>query len=150
MTDLYPDEEGYIDAGLKIGFCKAAGSITLHGAVTIPATAVTSYISVTAAGVGTGVGIALEAANTNDYIPVVFQGIVKQTVGTATFAALKPVQSSGTTAAVVELITSGSGGEYYNMGYSDATTITWWRLGWSLQAGTTAGDECLIMVDALT
>lgn len=153
MTDLYPSEEGYIDDGQIVGFCKANASITLHGAVTLGATGVSGYISVGPAGVETGVGIALKAADTNDYIPVAFRGIVKQTVGTATFSVGRALASSGTTAGVVELIQVGDtfgaeGLEYQNIN-PGATTFKY-RLGYSLQAGTTAGDEALIAINALT
>jgi hypothetical protein len=149
MTDYYPSEEGYIDDGQIVGFCKAGGSITLHGAVTMGNTSVSGYLSVVAAGVATGIGIALKAADTNDYIPVAFQGIVKQTTGTATFSVMDPVHSSGTTAGVVELIVATSGSEYDNMAYTDATTTGFLRLGYALQAGTTAADEVLIMLSGL-
>lgn len=149
MTDLYPDEEGYISDGTIVGFCKAAGSITLHGAVALGATAVTSYISVVAAGVETGVGIALKAADTNDYIPVAFKGIVKQTVGAATFSVGQAVAASGTTVGVVERLIAGftTGTDYLNI--TPGGTTAKFRLGYALQAGTTAGDEVLISLAAI-
>lgn len=151
MTDLYPDEEGYISDGTIVGFCKAAGSITLHGAVQLGTTGVSSYISVVAAGVGKGYGIALKAADTNDYIPVAFKGIVKQTVGAGTFSVGKPVIASGTTVGVVEVQPALNGTtmlEYVNLGNGATTTL--YRLGYALQPGTTAGDEVLIMLSGLT
>lgn len=149
MTDLYPDEEGYISDGTIVGFCKAAGSITLHGAVALGSTGVSSYISVVAAGVATGVGIALKAADTNDYIPVAFKGIVKQTVGAGTFSVGAPVVASGTTAGVVEKLLVGftTAMEYTNVIPGGTTNL--YRLGFALQAGTTAGDEALISLAAI-
>lgn len=151
MTDLYPDEEGYISDGTIVGFCKAAGSITLHGAVALGSTGVSSYISVVASGVGTGVGIALKAADTNDYIPVAFRGVVKQTVGAATFSVGKPVRASGTTVGVVEATAALNGTtmlEYVNLGNGGTTNM--YRLGFAMQPGTTAGDEVLIMLSGLS
>lgn len=153
MTDLYPDEEGYIGDGLIIGFAKAAGSITLHGAVTIPATGVASYVSVSAAAYRTGVGIALRAADTNDYIPIVLYGIVKQTVGAATFTANKIV-TSATTAGQVDLVGSVAAATLADLsnnlcswqGVGGGATTFWYRLGLAIQPGTTAGDEALIAV----
>jgi hypothetical protein len=151
MTDLYPDEEGYISDGTIVGFCKAAAPITLHGAVKLAATAVSSYISVQPATVGTGYGVALKAADTNDYIPVAFKGIVKQIVGAVTFAVGKPVIASGTTAGVVEAQPALNGTtmlEYVNLGNGGTTSL--YRLGYALQAGTTAGDEVLVMLAGLS
>ena len=150
MTDLYPDEEGYISDGTIVGFCKAAAAITLHGAVKLGLTAVSSYISVIPATVGAGYGIALRAADTNDYIPVAFKGIVKQIVGTGTFVAGAPVVASGTTAGVVEKQGPLNGTtmlEYVNLGFGGTTNL--YRLGYALQAGTTAGDEVLVMLAGL-
>jgi hypothetical protein len=146
LTDLYPDEQGYIGDGLVIGYAKAAGSITLHGAVSIPATGVSSYVSVQAATLQTGVGIALRAADTNDYIPVVLYGIVKQTVGSVTFAAGKIV-TSGTTAGTVNQMPAVNGTtmlEWNGLGNGGTTALN--RLGLALQPGTTAGDLALIAV----
>ncbi len=162
MTDLYPDEEGYIDEGTIVGFCKAAGSITLHGAVKLGATGVSNYISVLSASDGTdghGFGIALKAADTNDYIPVAFKGIVKQTVGAATFSVGYPVISAGTTVGYVEkkvaiapcttaVDLSNLIDSYMFMGAGATTKL--YKLGYALQAGTTAGDEVLIMLAGLT
>ncbi len=153
MTDLYPDEEGYIGDGLIIGFAKAAGSITLHGAVAIPATGVSSYVSVTAATYRTGIGIALRAADTNDYIPIVLYGIVKQTVGAATFIAGKIV-TSATTAGTVDQMPSLAAATLADLsnnlaswnGIGNGGTTALNRLGLALQPGTTAGDEALIAV----
>lgn len=149
MTDLYPDEEGYISDGTIVGFCKAAGSITLHGAVALGSTGVSSYISVVAAGVANGVGIALKAADTNDYIPVAFKGIVKQTVGTATFSVGFPVKASGTTAGVVEKLTMGDTAVHDYLNIIPGGTTVQYRLGYAIQPGTTAGDEVLVMLNAL-
>jgi len=146
MTDLYPDEEGYIGDGLVIGFAKAAGSITLHGAVAIPATGVSSYVSVTAATYRTGIGIALRAADTNDYIPVVLYGIVKQWTGAAPFAAGKLV-TSATTAGYVDVMPAANATtmlEWNGLGNGGTTALN--RLGLALQPGTTAGDEALIAI----
>ncbi len=149
MTDLYPDEEGYISDGTIVGFCKAAGSITLHGAVTFGNTGVSDYISVVASGVANGVGICLKAADTNDYIPVAFKGIVKQTVGAATFSIGQAVKASGTTAGVVERLIAGftTGQDYLNV-IPGGTTFQY-RLGYAVQPGTTAGDEVLISLASI-
>jgi hypothetical protein len=149
MTDLYSDEEGYISDGTIVGFCKAAGSISLHGAVALGAAGVSNYISVTAAGVGTGIGIALKAADTNDYIPIALKGIVKQTVGAATFSVGAPVIASGTTAGVIEKLLVGftTGMEYANVIPGGTTNL--YRLGFALQPGTAAGDEVLISLAAI-
>lgn len=149
MTDLYPDEEGYISDGTIVGFCKAAGSISLHGAVALGATAVSNYISVVAAGVANGIGIALKAADTNDYLPVALKGIVKQTVGAATFSVGQPVHSSGTTVGVVERTTMGDTANNNYLNIIPGGTTTNYRLGFALQAGTTAGDEVLISLAAI-
>lgn len=158
MTDLYPDEEGYIDEETVIGNCKAATAITLHGAVALGLTGVSSYLSVIAAGVRTGVGIALKAADTNDYIPVAFKGFVKQTVGAATFSVGQLVCSSGTTAGVVEkmpnLVSLTTLSVFVNLlgewnGLANGGTTLYYRLGMAFQPGTTAGDEALIAIGRL-
>jgi hypothetical protein len=92
----------------------------------------------------------LKAADTNDYIPVAFRGIVKQIVGSA-FVAGAPVIASGTTAGVVEKQPALNGTtmlEYVNLGFGGTTSL--YRLGYALQAGTTAGDEVLVMLAGLS
>jgi hypothetical protein len=154
MVDYYPDEEGYISDGTIVGFCKALNSISLHQSVAFGTTNTTSYISVVAGAYTTGVGIALKAADTNDYIPVAFKGIVKQTANTAVAIPVGRAVVAGTTAGYVSGIeTIAAGTDVVFITYQNivpgATTRNW-RLGYALQTATTDGDEILVMLAGLT
>jgi hypothetical protein len=145
MTDYYPDEEGHIDDGLVIGYAKAGMSISLGQAVALNVTTVTSYVSVTAAAFNTGVGVALKAANTNDYIPVCFYGVCKMVGDTAVVPTAGMAVVSGTTAGqVTGLVTTTSATVIQLAQNNGAGTIH--LLGMALQTATTTADEILVLV----
>lgn len=144
MTDLYPDEEGYISDGVVIGFCKAAGSIALHSAVYIGNTAVSGVVSVVAGSADAdSCGVALKAADTNDYIPVAFGGIVKFVAGAAIAEGdMVENDASATYAIPISTLTAGQLVLYRGLNYT-GTRI---RLGMALQAGASSGDEFLLLI----
>ncbi len=156
-VDYYPDEEGYISDGTIVGFCKCQSAIALHQQVGIGTTAVTNYIGVAAAAFNTGVGLALKAGDTNDFIPVAFKGIVKMLANTAVAIPAGRAVVSGTTAGYVSGIVTFDGADteapvillsYQNIG-AGLTTVNW-RFGYALQPASTDGDEILVMLAGLT
>ena len=155
MTDLYPDEEGYIEDGLQIGFAKAYESIALHAAIDLGTTGVSGYVSVGQAAFKAGVGIALRAADTNDIIPVLFYGIVKQ-YGEAGITPGELVVSgtTGTYVAPMPALAAATVADLSNnlcewVGIGAGATTQYYRLGMALQPATTAGDEALILIGAI-
>jgi hypothetical protein len=149
MTDLYPDEEGYISDGSVIAFCKAAGTIALHSGVTLGATAVSGAVSVVAGTAdGDSVAVALKAASTNDYIPVCFYGVVKMVAGdTIDEGDVVKNDASATYVLPIDTLTH----DQFTLwrGVVGATTGTAWRLGTAIQAGASSGDELLVLVGGI-
>ena len=153
-TDNYPDEEGYISDGTVVGFCKAAAAIELNQQVALGITNVSNYISVIPAAYTKGFGVALRAADTNDYIPVAWKGIVKMLANTAVaIPAGRPVVSGTTSGYVSGIPTFALGTDVIIMAYQNImpglTTVNW-RFGYAMQAGVTDGDEILVMLAGLT
>lgn len=144
MTDYWPEKDGQISDGLVVGYCKAEGSITLHTAVKISASAA-SCITVDEASYKEGVGVAMKAADTNDYIPVMFYGIMKAKVDTGAAISVMNHIVSGTTAGDFVALPSISATTY------DSNVSEWidgssHKIGLALQAGTTDADEFLLLV----
>lgn len=144
MTDYWPEKDGQISDGLVVGYCKAAGSITLHTAVKISASAA-SCITIDEAGYNEGVGVALKAADTNDFIPVMFYGIMKVKVDTAGAVSVMNHVVSGTTAADFVAMATASH-TTYDQTIADWIDGTTHKIGLALQAGTTDADEFLVLV----
>lgn len=144
MTDYWPEKDGQISDGLVVGYCKAAGSITLHTAVKISASAA-SCITVDEAGFKEGVGVAMKAGDTNDFIPVMFYGVMKAKADTAAAISVMNHVVSGTTAGDFEAMAAVSATTY-------SSTVSEWldgsshKIGLALQAGTTDADEFLLLV----
>jgi hypothetical protein len=146
MTDLYPDEEGYISDGTVISFCKAAGTIALHSGVTLGTTAVSGAVSVVAGSADSdSVAVALKAANTNDYVPVCFFGIVKMVAGD-TINEGDVVMNDASATYVLPIATLTHDEFTLWRGVVGATTGTGWRLGTAIQAGAASGDELLVLI----
>ena len=137
VTDYWPTEEGYIFEGCMVLPCKAAGTISEMHVV---------YPSATAVGVitvnhhdttfGIGCGVALRAANTDDMIPVAFNGVVKLTCHTT--IELGEAICAGTTS-----------GHILNNRTWDGAADTVNLLGWALQKCLTSGDEILVMLTGI-
>lgn len=151
MTDLYPDEEGYIGDGAVIGFCRATAAIALHSAVQLHATGVSGVISVTAgAADGDGIGVALkEATAVGDRIPVCFYGVVKMVAG-AVLAEGDMAKNDASATYVLPIDTLTHDEFELWRGVSGGATSTAWRLGMCLQAAAASGDEFLLLVGRLT
>jgi hypothetical protein len=144
MTDLYPDEEGYISDGKVIGFCKAVGSIALHSAVFLGSTSVSGTVSVVAGSAdGDSVAVALKAADTNDYIPVCFHGIVKMMIGDTMTAG--DIVMNDANATYVLPIKAFTEDEILKLRGLNGTG-TYCRLGLLLQPGAASGDEALVFI----
>jgi hypothetical protein len=143
-TDYWPEKDGQISDGLVVGFCKAEGSITLHTAVKISASAA-SCITVDEAGWREGVGVALKAADTNDFLPVMFYGIMKAKVDTAAAISVMNHVVSGTTAGDFEAMTAISDTTWDDLG-AGYLSGEYHKIGLALQAGTTDADEFLLLV----
>jgi len=145
MTDLYPDEEGYIADGSIVGFCKATAAIPLHSGVKF-GTSVSGVISVTAgAADGDSNGIALKEAAAGDFIPVCFYGVVKILAG-AVLAEGDMVKSDASATYVLPIDTLTHDEYVLWRGVSGGVTATAWRLGMTLQAAAASGDEFLLLV----
>jgi predicted RecA/RadA family phage recombinase len=134
-TDYWPDEEGYIYEGCMVLPCKAAAVITEGYLVLLSATAA-GVITVTqsAGAVGDTVAVALRAANTGDFIPCAFSGVVKLVAGCT--IALHDAVIGGTTAGKVVV----------NCSTFDGAAASYRLLGMALQAGGTTGDEILVLL----
>jgi len=146
MTDLYPDEEGYISDGTVIGFCKAAASIALHSGVSIGVTSVSGAVSVLAgAADGDSLAVALKAADTNDFIPVCFHGIVKMVIGD-TMTAGDIVMNDASATYVLPIIFTVD--DILKLRGLNGTG-TYIRLGQLMQAGAASGDEALVFIGRL-
>ena len=150
MTDLYPDEEGYIADGSVIGFCKATAAIPLHSAIKLNASAVSGLISVTAgAADGDSLGIALKEASAGDFIPVCWYGVVKM-VGGAALNEGDMVRNDASATYVIPIDTLTHDEFELWRGVSGGATSTAWRLGMCLQEAASSGDEFLLLVGRLT
>lgn len=135
-TDYWPDEEGYIFEGCMVLPCKAAGTISEMNPVLMSATAA-GVITVDhgAGAVGDTCAIALRAANTGDFIPCAFSGVVKM-IGQCTIALGDAVIGGITTggASCVDCDTFDGGAASYKL------------LGMALQGAATTGDEILVLL----
>lgn len=143
MTDLYPDEEGYIDEGQVVAFCKVQAEVEVHEVVYVHGAAVSGCISVApAAEDGDGFAVTLKAGEAGEYIPVVLRGVVKIYAGD-TITAMDMVQNDalGTYVLPIPAITSDELQEWRGLNY----TGTRQRVGVALQGGVT-GDEILVLV----
>jgi len=144
MTDLYPDEEGYISDGHVVGFCKVQAAVEIHEVVYVHGTAVSGAISVApAAADGDGFAVTLKAGAAGDYIPVCFRGVVKMYAGD-TITAMDMLQNDavGTYVLPIPDTTSDEFVEWRGLNW----TGTRQRLGVALQAASTTGDEILVLV----
>ncbi len=146
MTDLYPDEEGYIVDGSVIGFCKATTAITLHSGVKL--SSASGVISITAGSAdGDAVGVALKAGDTNDFLPVCFYGVVKMAAG-AVFNEGDMVKGAAAPATVLPIDTLTHDQLTLWRGVIGAGGSAW-RLGMALQAAAATSDEFLLLVGRL-
>ena len=146
MTDLYPDEEGYIADGSVIGFCKAATAITVHSGVSLGSASGVITVSAGTAD-GDSVGIALKAGNTNDFLPICFFGVVKMVAG-AVFNEGDMVKSAAAPATVLPIDTLTHDQLTLWRGVIGAGGSAW-RLGMALQAAAATSDEFLLLVGRL-
>ena len=148
MTDLYPDEEGYISDGAVIGFCKLVDTVALHAGVKKGVTSVSGVVSiVTGAGDGDSYAVALKAGVTDDFIPVCFHGIVKMMVGdTMTVAGdLVMNDANATYVLPIRAMTEDEIVKWRGI----CGTGTYIRLGMLLQNGAASGDEALVFIGRL-
>ena len=147
MTDLYPDEEGYISDGAVIGFCKLVNSVALHAGVKMGTTAVSGVVSiVTGASDGDSYGVALKAGVTDDFIPVCFHGIVKMVIGdTCTAGDVVMNDASATYVLPIKAMTEDEIVKWRGI----CGTGTYIRLGLLLQNGAASGDEALVFIGRL-
>lgn len=147
MTDLYPDEEGYISDGAVIGFCKLVNSVALHAGVKMGTTSVSGVVSmVTGASDGDSYGVALKAGVTDDLIPVCFHGIVKMVIGdTCTAGDVVMSDASATYVLPIKAMTEDEILKWRGLN----GTGTYVRLGLLLQNGAASGDEALVFIGRL-
>lgn len=144
MTDLYPDEEGYISDGHVVAFCKVQAAVEIHEVVWIHGTAVSGALSIApAAADGDGFAVALKAGAAGEYVPVCFRGVVKLLAGD-TITAMDILQNDalGTYVLPIATVTSDEMQVWRGLNW----TGTRQRLGVALQAASTSGDEILVLV----
>ena len=147
MTDLYPEEEGFISNGSVIGYCKADAAIALHSCVALGSTATSGAILVVAGSAdGDSVGVALKAAGAaGDFIPVCFYGVVKM-VGGAAINEGDVLKNDASATYVLQIDTLTHDQFTLWRGVVGASTGTAWRLGTALQGFAASGDEGLVLV----
>jgi len=143
-TDWYPDEEGIIVDGISLGWCQCNAAVTANGAVKVD-TATAGNIVVAPAEDFDGVGIAMRAGASSDYIPVLLYGVAKMMLGNACLVG--NAVGSGTTAGYVLAIGAYTAAEIDNL-HGLNYTGTYEILGKALQGGTT-GAEVLVLVAPL-
>lgn len=149
-VDNYPDEEGHIDDGLVIGFCKAAGTIVQNQAVKLGITTVSNYVQALAcAADADSFAVALAAAVTDAYLPVCFYGVVKMYGGsTITAGDVVMNDASGLFVAPVRdenLALTPTQLAYYAM-FKPAGTIRFLGLALQNANAATTGGELLVLI----
>lgn len=137
MTDLWPDEEGLIVAGLDVGFFYANNTVTEGSPVKL-ATGTSGYIKCqNGAAVGDAIGVALKSASSTEYVPIALTGVIKIVMCTGGEGAVT------TGDFLINSLTqvckaSGASTNYKAFGGSS------YMLGLALQPGTATGDELLM------
>ena len=152
IVDNWETQEGYISQGQVIGFCELGVAIVAGEPVAFGTGAQNKIVMTLYADPGDSVGVALKGGAAGDKVPVVFYGVVKMvgystcTVGgavinsgtagtTVTYGNVTPLTAANTEAGMDLAAVNGTGTAHI--------------LGMCLQAGTTLGDELLILVGGM-
>ena len=147
MVDYYPDEEGVLLDGISIGWAQASTTIYANTPIKL-ATATAGNIVIAAAGDRAGIGVAMKAGSSSDYIPVLFYGVVKMFLsGTCVVGAAVVSGAAAATCGYVTRIPSYTVDQQLllrGLNYTGTVEV----LGKAIQGGTT-GDEILILVAPL-
>ena len=153
-TDNWANQEGYICNGNIIGFCEL-GTAAVAGEPVGFGTAASNKIVVNLySGAANAVGVTLKGGVTGDKVPVVFYGVVKMvaystcTVGGAVINSA----TAGTTITYGNVMPLTASDTTDDQGFFLAAingTGTAHVLGMALQAGTTLGDELLVLVGGM-
>lgn len=148
VIDQWDSQEGYISQGQVIGFVELGTACVAGEPLGFGTPAANKIVMNLYSGEANGVGVALKGGVTGDKIPVCFYGVCKMlaystcTVGgfvcsagtagtTITFGGVTPI-TAATASAVQWARVTGTG--------------TAFILGQCLQAGTTAGNELLVLI----
>ena len=146
--DNWPAQEGYISQGSVIGFVELGTAVVAGEPLGFGTPASGKIVMNLYTGEANGVAVSLKGGSTGDRIPACFYGVVKM-VAYSTCTVGGFVSASGTPGTTVTYgnvtpITAGT-----------ASTVQWARvtgsgtafiLGQCLQAGTTLGDELLVLI----
>ena len=149
-TDNWDTQEGYICQGNVIGFVELGNTVVAGEPVGFGTPATNKVVMNLYSGEANSVGVSLKGGVAGDKIPVVFYGVVKMvaystvTVG----AAVINSATAGTTITYgnVTPLTATDTGNLVDVLVSNNGTGTAFILGLALQAGTTLGDELLVLV----
>jgi hypothetical protein len=144
-VDYYPDEEGVLLDGISLGWCIASTTIDANQQVAFD-TATAGNVVALAGAYRDSCGVAMRAASSSDYVPVLLYGIVKMKLA-ITVAAGSPVQSA-TAAGYVYPAASIATATYLSYMKALCYGGTVHILGKALQGGLT-DDEVLILVSPL-
>jgi hypothetical protein len=145
MTDYYPDEEGVLVDGISVGWVQLSTTCVAMDSLKFD-TATAGNIVMKHADDYEGVGVAMRAGSSSDYVPVLFYGVAKMTLA-GTCVVGSPV-CSATTGGQILRLNSWATNTYFYLLHGLCYTGTVEVLGKALQGGTT-GDEILILVSPL-
>jgi hypothetical protein len=145
MTDYYPDEEGVLLDGISVGWVQLSSTCVAMDSLKFD-TATAGNIVMKHGDDYEGVGVAMRARSSSDYVPVLFYGVCKMVLA-GTCVVGSPV-CSATTGGQIFRHQSWATSSYlwllHGLNYTGTIEI----LGKALQGGTT-GDEILILVAPL-
>lgn len=129
-----------VELGFECGFCYCTAGVTEGYAVKV-GTHATDQVPITvSAGVGDALAIALKTGSAGDYVPAMFQGIIKMdTTSNVTLGTYVMGASGGATVLGV-----GTGFSTNGVLFGGASYV----LGRALQTAT-SGDEILIYVNPI-
>lgn len=147
-TDNWSSQEGYICQGNVINFVELGTAVVAGEPLGFGTPAANKIVMNLYTGEANGVGVALKGGSTGDKVPVCFYGVVKM-VAYSTCTVGGFVSASGTPGTTITY------GNVTPLTAATASAVQWARvtgtgtafiLGQCLQAGTTLGDELLVLI----
>lgn len=153
-VDQWDSQEGYISQGQVIGFVELGTAAVAGEPLGFGTPAANKIVMDLYTGEANGVGVCLKSGGTGDKVPVCFYGVCKMlafsvcTVGGFVISAGTP--GTTITYGAVTPLTAEAGTTVYTMqGMQLARnngTGTAFLLGQCLQAGTTVGNQLLVLI----
>jgi len=150
IVDNWGTQEGYLSQGQVIGFVELGTAIVAGDPLAWDTAAVNKVVMKKYAASADSCAVAMKGGGTGDKIPAVFYGVVKMaaystcTVGGAVINS----KTAGTTVTYgnvmpLTALNTGTAEPYL---CSNNGTGTAYILGMAIQAGTTLGDELLVLI----